>query len=61
MEEYEVGYEERYSCESCGEGFMEGAYRVFCPSTRKGGIRAQPNNLWVKYKKKRKSSFYSFN
>ncbi len=26
MEEYEVGYEERYSCESCGEGFMEGVY-----------------------------------
>lgn len=30
----------------------------FCPYPRKGGIRAQPNNLWVKYKKKRKSSFY---
>lgn len=28
---YEVGYEERYSCESCGEGFMEGAYNnLYC-------------------------------
>ncbi|WP_264675658.1 hypothetical protein [Bacillus cereus] len=26
MEEYEVGYEERFSYESCGERFMEGAY-----------------------------------
>ncbi|MFA2694968.1 hypothetical protein [Bacillus mycoides] len=37
MEEYEVGYEERYSCESCGEGFMEGAYRVFLPIPSKRG------------------------
>jgi len=26
MEEYEVGYKERYSFDSCEEGFIEGEY-----------------------------------